>query len=227
MFADEFNLTGLYLTGHPLTRWRHLFASRISTRVQDVTSRAKELGPDERRPVKMLGMVSSVRVMSGGGNAKNGRRAKDWSVIKFADETGEMEACAFSKCHASVSGWIGNAVGKPVVMEGTISCTRAEGEAPARIRFALDTITPLDGRVPLDGELAVEMSYEDDQLVEKTAALRQILHKHPGRTPVSIKLKYPSSTIVTIALVERISVTDELLEDIETVGTNCHFNQSC
>ena len=227
MFADEFNLTGLYLTGHPLTRWRHLFSSRISTRVQDVTSLAKKLEPDERCPVKMLGMVSSVRVMSGGVNAKNGRRAKDWSVIKFADETGEMEACAFSKCHAAVSGWIGDAAGIPILMEGSVSCNHVDGEEASRIRFTLDAITPLNGRAPLDGELAVEMAYGEEQLVEKTAALRQILHKHPGLMPVSIKLKYPSGTIVTISLADRISVTDELLEDIETVGTNCHFNQSC
>ena len=226
MFADEFNLTGLYLTGHPLTRWRHLFASRISTRVQDVTSRAKELGPDERRPVKMLGMVSSVRVMLGGGNAKNGRRAKDWSVIKFADETGEMEACAFSKCHAAVSGWIGDAAGIPILMEGSVSCNHVDGEEASRIRFTLDAITPLNGHAPLDGELAVEMAYGDEQLVEKTAALRLILHKHPGRTPVSINLKYPTGTVVTIALADRVSVTDELLEEIYGLSTNSCLKSS-
>ena len=166
----------------------------------------------------MLGMVSSVMVMAEGGNAKNGRRAKDWSVIKFADETGEMEACAFSKCHAAVSGWIGDAAGIPILMEGSVSCNHVDGEEASRIRFTLDAITPLNGHAPLDGELAVEMAYGDEQLVEKTAALRQILHKHPGLTPVSIKLKYPSGTIVTIALAERVSVTDELVEEIENLA---------
>ena len=153
-----------------------MFASRVYMTVQDVVALSNKLEPDERRPVKMLGMVSSVRVMPGGGTTKNGKRSRDWSVIKFADETGEMEACAFSKCHASVSGWIGNAEGVPVLMEGTVSCNRAEGEETVRIRFALDAITPLDGREPFGGELAIEMAYEDEQLVEKTAALRQILH---------------------------------------------------
>ena len=127
-----------------------------------------------------------VRQGDVGRNAKNGRRAKDWSVIKFADETGEMEACAFSKCHAAVSGWIGDAAGIPILMEGSVSCNHVDGEEASRIRFTLDAITPLNGHAPLDGELAVEMAYGDEQLVEKTAALRQILHKHPGLTPVSI-----------------------------------------
>ena len=173
--------------------------------------------------MKMLGMVSSVRVMSGGVNAKNGKRSKDWSVIKFADETGEMEACAFSKCHASVSGWIGNAEGVPVLMEGTVSCAHAEGEEPTRIRFALDAVTPLDGRVPLDGKLAVEMAYEDEQLVERTIKLCKVLKRHPGRTSVCISLKYPTGTVVTIALADRVSITDELLEEVENlVGTNLY-----
>ena len=228
MLEDEFRLTGMYLTGHPLARWRQLFASRVYMTVQDVVALSKKQEPDERRPVKMLGMVSSVRVMPGGGTTKNGKRSRDWSVIKFADETGEMEACAFSKCHASVSEWIGNAKGVPVLMEGTVSCNRADGEEQTRIRFALDAITPLDGRAPLAGKLAVEMAYEDEQLVERTIELCKVIKKHPGRTPVCINLKYPTSTIVTIALSDRVAVTDELLEEIESlVGTNrCSFAQT-
>ena len=134
-----------------------------------------------------------------------------------------MEACAFSKCHASVSGWIGNAAGVPVLMEGTVSCTRVEGEETVRIRFALDAIMPLDGRAPLAGKLAVEMAYEDEQLVERTIELCKVLKRHPGRTPVCINLKYPTGIIVTIALADRVAVTDELLEEIENlVGTNRH-----
>ena len=197
MLEDELRLTGMYLTGHPLSRWRQLFASRVNMTIQEIATLAKKLGPDERRSVKILGMVSSVRVMSGGANAKKGKRSKDWSVIKFADETGEMEACAFSRCHDRISGWIGDAEGVPVLMEGAVSCTHAEGEEPAHIRFALDVITPLDGRVPLDGKLAVEMAYEDEQLVERTIELCKVLKRHPGRTPVCINLKYPTGIKAT------------------------------
>ena len=173
--------------------------------------------------MKMLGMVSSVRVKSGGTSAKNGKRSKDWSVIKFIDEAGEMEACAFSKCHASVSGWIGTAAGVPVLMEGTVSSNQAEGEAQARIRFALDTVTPLDGRVPLDGELALALTYEDEELINHATALRKTLLNHPGKTPVCIKLRHPTGTVVTIALPDRVSVTEELLEEVEKlVGTNLY-----
>ena len=134
-----------------------------------------------------------------------------------------MEACAFSRCHDRISGWIGDAEGVPVLMEGAVSCTHAEGEEPARIRFALDVITPLDGRVPLDGKLAVEMAYEDEQLVERTIELCKVLKRHPGRTPVCINLKYPTGTIVTIALADRVSITDELLEEVENlIGTNLY-----
>ena len=223
MLEDEFRLTGMYLTGHPLSRWRQLFASRVYMTIQEIATLAKKLEPDERRPVKMLGMVSSVRVMSGGANAKKGKRSKDWSVIQFADETGEMEACAFSRCHDRISGWIGDAEGVPVLMEGTVSSNHAEGEEPARIRFALDAVTPLDGRVPLDGKLAVEMAYEDEQLVERTIELCKVLKRHPGRTPVCINLKYPTGAIVTIALADRVSITDELLEEVENlIGTNLY-----
>ena len=128
-----------------------------------------------------------------------------------------MEACAFSRCHDRISEWIGTAAGVPVLMEGTVSCNRAEGEEPARIRFALDVITPLDGRVPLDGKLAVEMAYEDEQLVERTIELCKVLKRHPGRTPVCINLKYPTGAIVTIALCEHVSLTSELLEAIDPI----------
>ena len=225
MLEDEFRLTGMYLTGHPLARWRQLFASRVNITIQEIATLAKKLESDERRPVKMLGMVSSVRVMSGGGNTKNGKRSKDWSVIKFADETGEMEACAFSRCHDRISGWIGDAEGVPVLMEGTVSSNHAEGEEATRIRFALDAVTPLDGRVPLDGKLAVEMAYEDEQLVERTIELCKVLKRHSGRTPVCINLKYPTGAIVTIALADRVTITDELLEELEivisTTGSSC------
>ena len=82
---------------------------------------------------------------------------------------------------------------------------------------------PLDGRAPLAGKLAVEMAYEDEQLLERTIELCQVLKRHPGRTPVCINLKYPTGAIVTIALSDRIAITDELLEEIESlVGTNRH-----
>jgi hypothetical protein len=106
-------------------------------------------------------------------------------------------------------------------MEGTVSCNHAEGEEPTRIRFALDAITPLDGRAPLNGKLTVEMAYEDEQLVERTIELCKVLKRHPGRTPVCINLKYPTGAIITIALADRVSITDELLEEVENfVGTN-------
>ena len=223
MLEDEFRLTGMYLTGHPLSRWRQLLSSRVDTTIQDITVFAKKLEPDERRPVKMLGMVISVRVMSGGATTKTGKRTKDWSVIKFADETGEMEACVFSRCHERITGWIGNAAGVPVLMEGTVSSNHAEGETQARIRFALDAITPLDGRVPLDGELALVLTYEDEKLINHATALRKTLLNHPGKTPVCIKLRHPTGTVVTIALADRVSVTEGLLEEVENlVGTNLY-----
>ena len=109
-----------------------------------------------------------------------------------------------------------------------MSCNRVEGEETVRIRFALDAIMPLDGSAPLAGKLAVEMAYEDERLVERTIELCKVLKKHPGRTPVCINLKYPTSTIVTIALADRISITDELLEEVENLaGTNgCSFAQA-
>ena len=136
-----------------------------------------------------------------------------------------MEACAFSKCHASVSGWIGNAEGVPVLMEGTVSCNRVEGEETVRIRFALDAVMPLDGSAPIAGKLAVEMAYEDEQLVERTIELCKVLKRYPGRTPVCINLKYPTGTIVTIALADRVAITDELLEEIESLAgaSRCLF----
>ena len=77
--------------------------------------------------------------------------------------------------------------------------------------------------MPLDGELALALTYEDEKLINHATALRQIILNHPGKTPVCIKLRHPTGTVVTIALADRVSVTEELLEEVEKlVGTNLY-----
>ena len=166
----------------------------------------------------MIGIISSVRIMSASSDAKTRKAARGWSIIKFSDMTGEMEGCAFGKCHERISGWIGSTEGVPAFFEGTLSRTpTTNDDDDGRLRFALDDVVPLDGRATLGGTLALAFSYEDSELVSKATELRNVLAQHPGGTPVCIKLSYATGTTLTISLPDRVSLTNALLEAIESI----------
>ena len=167
----------------------------------------------------MLGIITSARVMSSTSDVKGRKTARGWSIIAFSDTTGEMEGCAFGKCHEQISGWIGTATGIPALFAGTLSRppANATDDKSGRIRFALDDVTPLDGRQAIPGTLSLALSYEDNALVSKAVKLQTILKQHPGHTPVCLELRYSNGTVVTISLPERISVTSDLLETLEPI----------
>ena len=220
MLADELALTNIYITGHPLARWSRLFARSGVKTVAQIEGIAETLEVGERRPVRMIGIISSVRIMSASSDAKTRKAARGWSIIKFSDMTGEMEGCAFGKCHERISGWIGSAEGVPALFEGMLSRTpTANDDDDGRLRFALEEVVPLDGRATLGGTLALAFSYDDSELVSKATELRNVLAQHPGGTPVCIQLAYATGTTLTISLPERVSLTNALLEALEpTIG---------
>ncbi len=223
MLQDELSLTNMYLTGHPLSRWNRLFANTAVTTSSEIKGLAETLHDGERRPLRMLGIISSARVMSSASDVKGRKTARGWSIIAFSDTTGEMEGCAFGKCHERISGWIGTATGIPALFTGTLSRppANATDDKSGRIRFALDDVTPLDGRQAIPGTLSLALSYEDNALVSKAVKLQTILKQHPGLTPVFLELRYSNGSVVTISLPERISVTTDLLEILEPlIGTN-------
>ena len=218
MLADELALTNIYITGHPLARWSRLFARSAVKTMAQIEGIAETLEVGERRPVRMIGIISSVRIMSASSDAKTRKAARGWSILKLTDMTGEMEGCAFGKCHERISGWIESAEGIPAFFIGTLSRTpRASNDDDGRLRFALDEVVPLDGRATLGGTLVLTLTYNDNDLVSKATKLRNVLAQHPGGTPVCIQLAYATGTTLTISLPERVSLTNTLLEAIEPI----------
>lgn len=81
----ERDTLGLYLTGHPITRYEAELADLVSARIAD-------LKPTENRDVTVAGLVVGLRTL----NTRNGGRM---AFVTLDDRTGRLEIAVFSELY--------------------------------------------------------------------------------------------------------------------------------
>ena len=182
LMTMEHEVTGLYLTGHPMDEYvsaaRRLGAAGIGKILASMAQEGGEApnddGPAEYRDdqqVTIAGVISAVKT-------KTTRNNSLMAYITIEDGTGSMELLAFQR--ALDSGGVYVKENLPVYVTGRLSA-RDEKEP----QLVVDTIRPLSDFDPMPGEeappvekkLYVKVRSEDDAVYER---LKLILVMFPG-----------------------------------------------
>jgi DNA polymerase-3 subunit alpha len=159
---------GVYVTGHPLDRFRMELKS-----FDNINSEQIKLIRDGRE-ILFGGIISSMKLM-------NDKRGNRMAFATLEDFTGSVEAIIFSSCYEKIANFV--AVDKLIMARGRVS-TR-EGENPKLIVSDLFPLETISERFDCQLVLNIEMETTD----KKLEAIIKTLEKNQGNTKVIIAAK--------------------------------------
>jgi DNA polymerase-3 subunit alpha len=194
----ERELTGFYITAHPLARYAaavEKFASCTTGALADVA---------DGKEVKVCGIVSTIKLMT----TKKGDRM---AYFTLEDLHGLVEIIAFPDLYRMSGALI---VAESVIrVTGTIDRaekgTRLKG---TRIESLIDlqakAVSRVNIRVPDNGNGA-----------DRLALLRQVLERHKGPTGLYLTLRLPSGVEADTGLLAQWTVlpTDSFVSEVEEI----------
>jgi DNA polymerase-3 subunit alpha len=174
----ERELLGIYMTGHPLTRYR-----RIIKDIQ-TTSLAKAASAKNDFDVRVAGMAASV-------TRRISKQSKEaWAVLVLDDGETSMETLVFSEAFKKYEGAC--VPDQPVLVCGTLS----KRDEPAKI-IAREVYPLLDAPRHFCAKIVAGI-LADANTTKRLGALRDLVASHPGTIPLLICLIYPDKRRVLI-----------------------------
>ena len=195
--TGEKETLGLYLTGHPITRYESELAGIVSARLA-------ELKPASGVTRTVAGLVVNLRAM----NSRRGRMA----VVTLDDRTGRLEAVVYSEVFQACAQLL--ARDRLLVLEGEVSADDFSGGcsmtvqrvfdlATAREHFARQLLVRLHGASLSNGAGGPPIA---QRLAEVLSPFRD------GRVPVCLEyLRDDALVRLPLGAEWRVSPTDELL----------------
>ena len=194
----ERELTGFYITAHPLTR----HSTGIRRFATSSSAKLSECG--EGKEVKLCGVISSVKNMT----TKKGDRM---AYVQLEDLQGTVEIIVFPELFKSCSGLI-----EPetlIQLTGTVD----QMENGARIKAtAVQSLLALQARDIRQVILTVE---EPMVQADALAQLKKIFSKYPGPTSVVLNFQIPSTLQAQTSSLPELKIlpSTEFLEEVEQI----------
>ncbi len=194
----ERELTGFYITAHPLDR----FAAAIERFATSTTQGLAEVA--DSKEVKLCGIITTVRVMT----TKKGDRM---AYFHIEDLRGLVEVIAFPDLYKNA----GELIQPETVVR--VSGTVDRAEKGTRVKGTkVEALTELQAR----GISRVNIRLAGgDQTIARLNRLKEVLHKHPG--PATLTFTFclaPDLEADTAALPDlRVSPSETFLADVESV----------
>jgi DNA polymerase-3 subunit alpha len=179
---DERDLLGVYLTGHPVDRYRTLVRSfQTTTAERFATSCAN------RDAVRIAGILTGVR------RAVSKTTKKPWAELTVEDGSGTIKALAFNDTYEKNEA--GFVVDAPVLICGEVKLE--EGRDP--VIFAQEFYPLQEAPSTFAKSIRIRCRVDNDiPSAEKLTALRNILAEHPGGFPVTIILDLPGGRMANL-----------------------------
>ncbi len=189
---------GLYLTGHPITRYEKELAHFISSRIA-------ELRPN--KTVTVAGLVTAI-------NTRNDRRGEKIAFVTLDDRTGRVEVAAFSDAYRRYRDLLTK--DRLVIISGEVS----ESDFSGGFRMSAEAIYDIDqarARHARGLEIDIEEPRAGNGFI---GLLREALQPfREGHCPVSINYRRKDATAcMTLSDEWKVRPTDELLHRLREVA---------
>ncbi len=198
----EKDTLGFYVTGHPLTR----FADEIERFAE---GRIAELGGRVEQSVRVAGVLGNLKKQK---IKKGMNEGKTMLKATLEDTSGTIGVAIFASLYEKVQSWVRDDL--PVLATANVR------ESGGALELTIQEITPLEGiRERRARELAirVNLAYADENVLTR---LQERLRRHPGTTPVSIRLVRPGEFEATLKAADsmRIAPSASLTSEIQALA---------
>jgi len=175
----ERELLGIYMTGHPLNRYRPIIKE-----LQTI-SLAKLEAAAENRDVRVAGLLSSVS------RRISAKTKEPWAITVLDDGETTVEALVFSEAFKKYEGAC--VPDAPVLMCGTISKRDEQPKIMVREIFPLtEAMRHFTERV------VIAVKTDDPKVRTRIEGLRELVSARPGTVPLLICLIYPGKRRVIV-----------------------------
>ena len=175
-FGYEKELLGLYLTGHPLSRYRHL-EGQFAT-LSDVDTAFRRLRtPDDTADLRVLAWVSDV-------SERRDKKGNPWAILKLEDmEDNHAEGLFFADYYKDYSTIVHSDCA--MVLCGQVSISYRDGQS---MTFAIREAYPME-EVSHRFADSVILTMEEESVSEETLErVRGVLDANPGTTSVRLRI---------------------------------------
>ena len=200
--AGEKEMLGIYVSGHPLDRFR----DKISDLATHFTDKLEDL--EKNTPVALCGLLTNVV-------RKTNREGKYWAALKLDDGRGCADAMVFANRYEELL---------PAIKEDAAVFIRAnvlpeEGGPP---KLSIQEMVKLeDARVNLPSLISIRIWLRDES-AEKANALSELFVRKTGSTEVRLRLEKPCDFSVILDVGSKVRPDKEFKAELEKIcGPEC------
>ncbi|MGA2091149.1 MAG: DNA polymerase III subunit alpha, partial [Endomicrobiales bacterium] len=201
--AQEKEVLGFYLSGHPLSQHQHDLLAYSQYRLDKLPPGSAD--PRSAPLVRLAGMIASAKKLV------TKEKKEPYARFKLEDLHGQVEVVVFPKSYASglARYIVPNTI---VVVKGKLSGRDGGTEMLAEEIMSLDEakqrLTPHIGTI----RLKISTPGLEDEMLEK---IKTIMESHPGKSPVIIDVTVPGSGEYIIETEMTVKFTPQFTGDIE------------
>jgi DNA polymerase-3 subunit alpha len=200
--AGEKETLGIYVSGHPLDRFR----DKIADLATHFTDKLEDL--EKNTPVALCGLLTSIQ-------RKTNREGKYWAALKVDDGRGTADAMVFANRYEELL---------PAIKEDAAVFIRAnvlpeEGGPP---KLSIQEMVKLeDARVHLPSLISIRIWLKDES-AEKANALSELFGRKSGATEVRLRLEKPRDFSVILDVGTKVRPDKEFKAELEKIcGPEC------
>ena len=196
--AGEKEVLGIYVSGHPLDR----FKDKIIDLATHFTDKLEDL--EKGTAVALCGIVTNII-------RKTNREGKYWAALKVDDGRGTADAMVFANRYEEMLS---------TLKEDAAVLIRAavlpEEGGPPKLSIQ-DMVFLDDARVDLPSLISIRIWLKDESSTEKAKALDELFGRKSGSTLVRLRLEKPRDFSVIMDVDRKVRPDREFRAEIEKI----------
>ncbi|MFA7172849.1 MAG: DNA polymerase III subunit alpha [Kiritimatiellia bacterium] len=210
---NEKELLGVYISGHPMDRYRAVIKSVQTKSIRELVACNDEVN------VRSAGIAAAIQ------RRLTKAKGEPWAIIKFDNGDLSTEALVFPKTYQKYAHLCQEEA--PLLICGRVSKRDQIGgggnQSPEEqnnqvAKLIVQEIHPLSEALRYFGTKVIGAVHtEDERFQEKLVSLRELALKHPGNLPLRICLIYPDKKVI-LETAEKLAI-DPSLEFVNELST--------
>ncbi|MDD5729899.1 MAG: DNA polymerase III subunit alpha [Candidatus Omnitrophica bacterium] len=196
LLAFEKEMTGIYMSGHPLARYAKQLKRFASTSISELAS-----GKDQDT-VKIVGLIAKIK------HTVTRQKQERMAILKLEDLKGSVEVLVFPSAFQRISSYI--QPNQVALVRGKLNLKEDEPKVIANDMFPVDEIYKLISSITLN------LTGIKDNVFE---SLKALLRSYPGKIPVYLHLDTPAKSRVQVVVGDDLFIapSEELIRSIENM----------
>jgi DNA polymerase-3 subunit alpha len=196
--AGEKDLLGIYVSGHPLDRFR----DKINDVAKHYTDQLE--GLEKNSSVELCAIITSIV-------RKTNREGKYWAALKVEDSRGTADAMVFANRYEELLGSLRE--DNAVFLRANVL---PEESGPPKLSIQ-ELVNLEDKRVDLPSLISIRIWLKDETSSEKASALSDLFVRKRGSTEVRLRLEKPRDFSIVMDVADRVRPDREFRAELDRI----------